>query len=98
MGKFNKFRVCGKKKDHGGRGANTFKMLLDIMKAEWYTFQESLEEDDNLRNELIEHFNTFIPGEEDLGAILYGDLPAFEERVKYLDDDTAEKYTKELEE
>ena len=43
-----------------------------------------IDEDD--REELIEHFNAFDENEGDLGAILYGDLDAFQDRVKFLDD------------
>ena len=40
------------------------------------------------REALKEHFNTFIEGEDDLGDVIFGDSAEdFDSRVKFLDDE-----------
>ena len=41
-------------------------------------------------------FNELIPGEDDLGTILYGDYSEFADRVKLLDDNNKQIYTDAL--
>ena len=61
--------------------------------------QEFCEEHAEERDQLIEHFNTLIPGEDDLGSILFSekaDMNDFNDRVKLLDEANQKTYCDEL--
>ena len=47
-------------------------------------------------SEIINYFNTFIEGEDDLGDILQGTAEDFESRFKFLSDENQKIYMKEL--
>ena len=70
---------------------------MEWLESEWDTLQNKLKEDpSNLRDDMIEFFNTLIPGEDDLGDHLYGDYETFKERVKILENDHKQKFTDTL--
>ena len=84
-----KLRINAKPKS--GRGfsdasaAEVVECLVDV----WDDLKEKLDglEGDDADN-VKSHFNGYIPGEDDLGDILFGTADDFQARVKFLDDET----------
>ena len=93
-GQFACFKVKAKK--NAGRGSENAAAVVEGLSSQWDDLQELLEEKEDKRTELIEYFNGFIEGEDDLGNILYGDFQTFGDRVKFLDDTIADKYVDEI--
>ena len=89
---FEDFQIKFKKRVLSMADDVTGKEIIDGLIARWGELEDNLEDDDDLRNELIEYFNSCIDGEDDLGNILNGEIRAFTERVKYLDDDVLNEY------
>ena len=93
--KFSCFKV--KAKGNTTRGSENAKQIVDAFEEAWDDLQELLDNNEEERNNMITYFNELIEGEDDLGAILYGDLQIFTDRCKFLEDTVAEEYTAELE-
>jgi len=71
--------------------------IVDAFEPKWDDLAEKLENDDSgLKDEMKDFFNKLIPGEEDLGDILFGDFESFADRVKLLDTEKKQAYTDEL--
>ena len=74
--------------------------ILEAMSEVWDELQEKLDGmPEKKKEKLLEHFNSVIEGEDDLGDILFGaDFASFEKRIKTLDGDNQQKYTDDLQE
>ena len=86
-------------KPKSGRGFNdaaaaeVIECLVDV----WDDMKEALDGlNETDAGNIKDHFNAHIPGEEDLGDILFDSAANFEERTKFLDGETLKKYTDEI--
>ena len=92
---FGKLKVKARCKK--GRGAVDAAAVIDAVMNTWGNLQEAINamgaED---QQELREHFNNLIEGEDDLGDALFGTADDFDSRLKFLDDDCQQQFTDEL--
>ena len=96
MGKFDSFQIKFRRRALASNDIITGKNIIDGLVERWGELEDNLEDDEDLKEELITHFNGVIDGEDDLGNILTGEIRAFTERVKYLDDDVLEEYAQKI--
>ena len=94
-------KIQGRKKPGRGFGLAGATDVVDSLSCDdiWDCVQEFCEEHAEERDELIEHFNTLIPGEDDLGSILFSekaDMNEFGDRIKLLDEANQKTYCDEL--
>ena len=92
---FGKLKVKARCKK--GRGCVDSTAVIDAMLNCWDDLQQAIgalaaEE----QEELKDHFNSFIDGEDDLGDVLFGGADDFDSRLKFLDDEVRQEYTNEL--
>ena len=86
-----------KAKAKSGRGSVDAKAVIDCMKDAWDELQTAISNiSEEEQQQLKDHFNGFIDGEDDLGDILFGTAEDFDSRVKFLDDEVQKKYTDEI--
>ena len=79
------------------RGAIDANAIVEVLKDSWDELQDVFDQlDDDEKDQVRFHFNDFIPGEGDLGDILFGSKEEFDARVGYLDADLTKEYTDEL--
>ena len=88
-----KLRINAKRKLNDAAAAEVIECLVDV----WDDVTEALEGlNETDAGNIKDHFNAHIPGEEDLGDILFDSAANFEERTKFLDGETLKKYTDEI--
>ena len=90
-----KLKVNAKVKS--GRGSQDATAVVEALMNVWDDMQEALNGlEGEQQQEIRDHFNSFIPGEDDLGDALFGTGEDFDSRVKFLDDEVQKKYTDEI--
>ena len=86
-----------KAKAKSGRGSVDASAVVDAMMTTWDDLQNAIGNlSEEEQQQLKDHFNGFIDGEDDLGDILFGTAEDFDSRVKFLDDEVQKKYTDEI--
>ena len=96
--KFGCFKV--KSTTPSGRGiGDDPNTIVEAFEPKWDDLSQKLADDnENQAEEMKKFFNELIPGEDDLGTILFGDYSEFADRVKLLDDANKQAYTDALQE